>query len=102
LVVEHSGEILNLIGNFYHVLEDIVAETGTTRTADAMLDAANVWLKEARSESFMDIADIATIASIGRGTMKQLSKGDRLERKVVYTALVEIIGSKEMINGCCR
>jgi hypothetical protein len=67
-----------------------------------MLDAANVWLKEARSESFMDIADIATIASIGRGTMKQLSKGDRLERKVVYTALVEIIGSKGMINGCCR
>jgi hypothetical protein len=100
LVVEHSGKVLNLVGNFYHVLEDIVAETATTSTADAMLDAANVWLKEARGESF--ITDIADVATMTRGMMKQLSKGDRLERKVIYTALVEIIKSKGVIKGCRR
>ena len=91
LVVEHSGKVLNLIGNFNHVLEDIVAETAITSTADEMLDAANVWLKEARGERSIDIADIA---SITRGMMKQLAGGDRLERKVIYTGLVEIIESK--------
>ena len=71
MVVEHSGKVLNLIGNFYHVLEDMVAETATTSTADAMLDAANMRLKEARGENF--ITDIADIASISRGMMKQLA-----------------------------
>jgi hypothetical protein len=92
LVIEHSGTIVNLIANYYHVLEDIVAETAATSTTDAMLDAASVWLKEARDKNF--IADIADIASISAGMMKQLSNGDRLERKILYTALVEVIESK--------
>lgn len=105
LVVQNgpSEAILNLNDNFHQILEDIVTEMASMSTTDTMLNAANAYLEEARQEaSIADIINITDIAKISPATMLELAKRDRLERKAVYTTLVDIIKSTRAMKSCRR